>query len=399
MNAQIFATPRTHIRLGAFALAFASVACAYSTEDALDPASRGSASTKLEGTSTSLLSTDDVVNAADGLRMSSARRCTPHFRQLVVFGDSLSDAGTYDVGTIAAVGGGKFTTNPGLVWAERVGLVFRAPVTPFRRGFGGVSQVLGGTDFAMGGARVSEQPGINCDPDPVTGACAGALTLPVTRQVEDYLAVNGDRFTADQLVFVLAGANDIFFQLGMFQVRVQAGSPIADAQADALAAIQRAAGDLVAQVQRVVAQGAKYVVVLNVPDITRTPFGDAPSTAPVRPLIGAMVESFNGALAVGLDGTKVLQLDLEGELNRVLDDPAAFGVSDPVVPACDATKIAAITGGLEQTGSSLFCSPQTMVSDDAPLTHLFADGVHPSTLGHRIVARFVLLGLEKRGWL
>ncbi len=45
-------------------------------------------------------------------------------RQVVVFGDSLSDVGTYQVGDIAAVGGGKFTTNPGWVWPE----VHRHPV-------------------------------------------------------------------------------------------------------------------------------------------------------------------------------------------------------------------------------------------------------------------------------
>src|SRR5205085_12344678 len=33
------------------------------------------------------------------------------FTSVVSFGDSLSDAGTYRVGTIAALGGGKFTVN------------------------------------------------------------------------------------------------------------------------------------------------------------------------------------------------------------------------------------------------------------------------------------------------
>jgi len=61
---------------------------------------------------------------ADGL--ISARRT----RQMVVFGDSLSDVGTYQVGFIAQVGGGKFTTNPGPVWAETLGVLLRARVTP-----------------------------------------------------------------------------------------------------------------------------------------------------------------------------------------------------------------------------------------------------------------------------
>src|SRR5690349_15450173 len=43
-----------------------------------------------------------------------------NFTQTVSFGDSLSDVGTYQVGTVAALGGGKFTINGagGKVWTE-----------------------------------------------------------------------------------------------------------------------------------------------------------------------------------------------------------------------------------------------------------------------------------------
>jgi len=166
-------------------------------------------------------------------------RNSQRIRQVVTFGDSLTDVGTYRVGGIAQVGGGKFTTNPGPVWAETIGLLFNARVTPFRQGFGGTSQIVGGTGFAMGGSRVSQQPGIDCGPDPQTGACTQALTIPVAQQIGDYLGANGDRFTRNQLVFVFAGANDIFFQLGVFGAKVKAGVPVAQAQAEALAAVLR----------------------------------------------------------------------------------------------------------------------------------------------------------------
>ena len=120
-----------------------------------------------------------MVDAAPTAKALSAG--ADRIRQVIVFGDSLSDVGTYKVGPIAEVGGGKFTTNPGPVWAETIGLLFGAQVTPFRQGFGGVSQIVGGTGFAMGGARVSQQPGVGCDPDPQTGACTAALTIPVTQ--------------------------------------------------------------------------------------------------------------------------------------------------------------------------------------------------------------------------
>lgn len=327
-------------------------------------------------------------------------------REVLVFGDSLSDVGTYKVGTIAQVGGGKFTTNPGPVWAETIGVLLRARVTPFRQGFGGTSQVLGGTGFAMGGARVSQQPGIGCNLA-ATG-CTAALTIPVVQQISDYLAANGDRFKRDQLVFLLAGANDIFFQLGVFQAEVTAcrsrlpseiPSCVDQAQNEALAAVQQAAFELVGQVQRIIGKGGARVVVLNLPEISETPFGKSPETAPVRPLIAGMVRLFNGALAAGLNGTGATLLDFQAEFMRVIENPYAFRVHEINVPACDVAKIAAITNGLEQGGSSLFCSRQTLLQNGAALTYMFADGVHPTTLGHLIVARFVLIGIWKQGLL
>ena len=50
-------------------------------------------------------------------------------------------------------------------------------------------------------------------------------------------------------------------------------------------------------------------------------------------------------------------------------------------------------------GSSLFCSRQTLVQNGAPFSYLFADSVHPTTLGHLITARFVLVEIWKRGLL
>jgi len=333
-----------------------------------------------------------AATGAAQLRRDESHR----IRQVIVFGDSLSDVGTYRVGAIAQVGGGKFTTNPGPVWSETIGLLLGARVTPFRQGFGGASAVLGGTGFAMGGARVTQQPGIGCNPD-ATGACTAALTIPVVQQISDYLASNNDRFDRNQMVFLLAGANDILFQLGVFQARVMGGMAVEDAQALALGEVQQAALDLAGQVQRIVGKGATRVIVLNVPDIADTPFGNAPPVAPVRPLIAGMVQLFNAVLAVGLNGTGAVLLDFRAEFARVIANPGAYHVQEINVPACDAAKIATITNGLEQGGSSLFCSRQTLVQNGAAFSYLFADSVHPTTLGHVIVARFVLVEIWKRG--
>jgi phospholipase/lecithinase/hemolysin len=347
----------------------------------------------------------DAALAVEALRASPAaglgffRRA----REVVVFGDSLSDVGTYRVGLIAQVGGGKFTTNPWPVWPETLGILLRSKVTPYRVGFDGFTQVLGGNGFAMGGSRVTQWPGIGCNLDAATNTCTALLTIPVAQQITDYLGGHDDRFAGDPLVFLLAGANDIFFQLGVFQSKaILCGNDLAclgQAQGEALAAVQQAALELAGQVQRVRDKGATRVVVLNLPEISETPFGRAPETAPIKPLIAGMVQTFNGTLAAGLQGTGATLLDLHAEFQRVLANPGRYLVSEINVPACDPAKIAAITQGLEQGGSSLFCSPLTLVQKGASVTYLFADSVHPTTLGHLIIARFVLAGIWKEGLL
>lgn len=54
---------------------------------------------------------------------SSANTSTPTGGvnlQVVSFGDSLSDVGTYAPVITASFGGGRFTTNPGEVWTQKV---------------------------------------------------------------------------------------------------------------------------------------------------------------------------------------------------------------------------------------------------------------------------------------
>ena len=52
-----------------------------------------------------------------------------NFTQTVSFGDSVSDVGTYQVGTVAALGGGKFTVNgpAGKVWTEDLAAAVGTP--------------------------------------------------------------------------------------------------------------------------------------------------------------------------------------------------------------------------------------------------------------------------------
>lgn len=124
--------------------------------------------------------------------------------QVVAFGTSLTDAGTYSEQILPGFGGGRFTTNPGEVWSQKVSEYFGSPLTPaFEGGFGLPLTATGGLDYAQGGALVSA--GGVAD---ITQPIPAASEQPVTWQLQQYLAQHGS-FNANQIVLVEGGANEI----------------------------------------------------------------------------------------------------------------------------------------------------------------------------------------------
>ncbi|WP_426175058.1 SGNH/GDSL hydrolase family protein [Massilia sp. TWR1-2-2] len=148
----------------------------------------------------------------------------------VSFGDSLSDIGTYAVGTVKTLGGGKFgingdlaSVNPALTgknWTELMAAQLGLPAPcPALTGLEGdatkgfavaVTAHPGCYGYAQGGARVSNPVGPS---NKLTGSPVGALTLPVATQVQNHLNATGGKFKGDELVLMMAGANDVFMQL------------------------------------------------------------------------------------------------------------------------------------------------------------------------------------------
>src|SRR5450830_1798186 len=122
----------------------------------------------------------------------------------VSFGDSLSDVGSYAVGTVAALKGGKFTINgdntsvnstfTGKNWTEltaaQIGLAAPcAAVTGLdgnaAQGFSVPATAHAGCyGYAMGGSRVTNPVGPS---NKLTGSPLGALTYPVVTQIANHL--------------------------------------------------------------------------------------------------------------------------------------------------------------------------------------------------------------------
>ena len=184
------------------------------------------------------------------------------YSSVVSFGDSLSDPGAYKVGQIAAVGG-MFTVNgitgaigadpaPSYVWPQLLAAaVVGTPSCAARVGFAGdVAPVLGCTNYAQGGSRVTDPNG--------SGHSTGALTEPVVAQIQNFLALpaNAGKFQGTELVTVQGGANDMFAQADILTAAATAAGTAAGKAAFMPAIISRLAAGAPEGATRTAAQTA-----------------------------------------------------------------------------------------------------------------------------------------------
>ncbi|HYH36709.1 MAG TPA: SGNH/GDSL hydrolase family protein [Azospirillum sp.] len=205
---------------------------------------------------------------------------------VVVFGDSLSDAGNATPG--------RFSN--GAVWVERLAERLGHPLRPASKG---------GTNFAVGGART------------VGGG------IPGLRQQADAYLKRARRADPDALYVVYGGGNDL-------RAVVEAADPHL--------AVLRAADTVAGIVADLAKAGAREFLVPNLPDLGRIPevWRRGPQAVQIATLLSA---GFNEALARSLDGVeartrvRIHRLDVWALLAEVLANPQAAGFSN-VTDAC-----------------------------------------------------------------
>ena len=287
------------------------------------------------------------------------------FSGVFVFGDSLSDAGYYrpflaSLGMPASLVSilGRFTTSPGPVWSEVVSNYYGYAPAP--------SNVSGGNIYAQGGARVAVSS---------TSTPPGAAQRPVSTQVSEYLSTHGGTADPNALYAIWAGANDVFQTLQ--------GAAAGTIPVDQLPTImQNTAGAEIQQIARLQAAGARYIVVFGLPNIGVTPaFASSPANSAAATQLSA---GFNTALFAGLaqNGIRVIPIDAFAILSQVGQNPAAFGFTNTTTPACG--PFPPFSSGPD----ALFCPPQVQAPGGAQ-HYLYADGVHPTTASHAIIANIV----------
>jgi len=295
------------------------------------------------------------------------------YLNIYFFGDSLTDSGSYTslVTASGAPTANKFTNNPGLVWAENLGARYGLNVIPgFTLDLATVQfAATGGNNYAIGGARITQSPGVFSLPaNPPLGDAIAANIVPISGQITTNLGQTGGSARPGALYAFWGGANDVFFQAGA----VGLGLPVDVAAAN----IVTAATDAAAQVNRLRAAGASNVVVIAAPDIGITPFAAA-AAAGTAQLLTALSDTYNTTLQQGLaaSGTSsIAYFDPRPVFADIIARPAAYGVTDTAIHACGAA-------------SALGCSPAQQLPGSA--NFLFADGVHPTALVHGILSDWV----------
>lgn len=345
---------------------------------------------------------------------------TNETKRIVVFGDSLSDGGTYMRANqqilaanvnpaLVAAPVGKFTNSPGAIWVEALGTALNVAVVNERYEYGaasplaatnGANSAAGATNYAQGGSRVAGFPGVGCTPL-VNNQCTGQAAVPVTVQVDRALAKGP--FTASDLVFLWAGANDVFFNTSVANAELVAtgtalGRPLTAAETQGIVGkyvieMEKAAIDLVTQIKRVQAAGAQRVVVMTIPNAAQSPFGVVSGPA-AQGLITALANGFNNSLRneLSLKDLGVLLFDAGALASSYYTKPAENGFTNVAIPVCN---VPTALGS-----SSSFCFTGGPFINPVPAaTSMFADGVHPSLASHAKFGTAMLEALRQRGWV
>lgn len=175
----------------------------------------------------------------------------------------------------------------------------------------------------------------------------------------------------------------------------------------AVAAMVTSATELSNSVKDMLRKGATRIVVSNLPDVSLTPYARGTVTVnngvtdnSSQRLILAMTTAFNEKLKTELTGLSgVLFVDVFTENQRQVANPAQFGLTNVTDTACDLRYgVNPLASPGKSDGSSLACKPSNLIAGDTS-RYLFADGVHPTPYGHKLLAQLITKELVIAGWL
>ena len=280
--------------------------------------------------------------------------------RMITFGDAFADVGQK---------GSRYTVNDGSAntWTLQVAARYERPLQPAS---------AGGLGFAQGNARVLATP----------DAAGNATTPTVAQQIDQFLA--GQRFADNDLVMLAAGTSDLI--AGMAAVQAGAQTP-----EQYVAAARKTGEDLAAQVRRLVAAGAKHVLMTGVYDLSRTPWAKAIGQ---QDLISRASNAFNQSLLINIEdlGKNVLYVDVAYYVNVFEGSPGSYGFNDGKTPVCTSVDPGPGIGiGVGEVNSAL-CNTGTLLPGANTDRYVFADKVYLTPNAQRLFGDYAQQTLSRR---
>ncbi|AWN73289.1 GDSL family lysophospholipase PlaA [Legionella anisa] len=268
---------------------------------------------------------------------------------IVVFGDSLSDNGNlykfmkYQLPPSPPYFEGRFSNGP--VWIEHL-IASYFPENP--------NEHL--LDYAYGGAGVSEEEGDD------------EVLFTLRREVKNYLLEHNDKASEDSLFVIWIGSNNYL----AFPEEVE--KTLHDVHAG-----------IVHSIQRLVEKGAKHILVVNLPDLGRTP------AAIEFDSVDAMTyfaREHNDLLRKSIDDFRQeypdvewLYYDLHKAFEEVMTAPENYGFTN-ITGTCVNSVVEDIT---KKSVLKMVTSVKPGINGDGCTGYLFFDLVHPTALAHKIL--------------
>ncbi len=281
------------------------------------------------------------------------------YSSLTVFGDSLSDTGNIFLATSGATPttpyyNGRFSDGP--IWIDVLATGLALPP-------GAVPSLIGGNNYAFGGARTgtaSNPPGLL--------AQVGGLWGP-SHAVADPTG----------LYVVVGGGNDLR------DARGAASTP-----ESRQAAAQAAAANIANAVGLLASRGAQHVLISNVPDLGATPeaagLNLVANSSDVTQRYNLLIAGLVPLLETQFSGLQVSFLDMAGLAADIRNDAlnnggALYGITNVTTPC------GTFTGSI-----GISCSVSA-----------FSDALHPSAAAHALIGQAALAAVaavpEPGTWL
>lgn len=294
------------------------------------------------------------------------------YSNLYVLGDSLSDTGNLYTATgslpQAPYANGRFSDGP--IYAEHLWQSM---------GLAGnlLASNLGGTNYAVGGARSRYHSFDTLNPlfNPLTDA-SSYFGFSLLGQRDAILAKQGGALDSKALYTVWSGSNDVADAISLWVTSA----------ADALALVYQAASDFISVVASLVAAGAQYLLIPNVPNLGLVPEVVALG-ADAQDLATQLAQLYNGLVAQALVGVPadITGLDTFSFLGNMVADPSRFGLpADAIVDTGCFTGYVGVPGDV--------CAD--------PQNYVFWDQLHPTAVVHEELGRLAVAAIpEPATWL